>query len=154
MSDEGGSLCERCGLCCDGTLFQAVPIDETEAARLGSRIERCAEGMRQPCRALQGCSCLVYVERPQTCRTYRCRALQEVEAGGTTVDEALEFVANVVERRRALAELMGLEDDREALQLARRRAKVGSLTEEQQTALDRLARLLLILNFSRDHDSR
>ncbi len=154
MSTDAGSLCERCGLCCDGTLFQAVPIDEAEAARLGPRIERCAEGMRQPCRALRGCSCLVYAERPQTCRTYRCRALQEVEAGETSVDEALEFVAKVLERRRALAEVMELDDDRAALQLARRRAKEGLLSEAQQTALDRLARLLLLLNFSRDQDNR
>jgi len=91
------TLCTRCGLCCDGSLFADVelaPRDDSAALEgLGLVIEddddrRGGEVILQPCGALQGRRCGIYVQRPGCCRTFECRLLRDVRRGTMTLDVA------------------------------------------------------------------
>ena len=83
------TLCTRCGLCCDGSLFAEVELaSSAEASALevmGLDIEDDnqvdARLLLQPCGALKGKRCSIYPYRPDCCRTFECRLLQEVRRG-------------------------------------------------------------------------
>jgi len=88
-----GALCTACGACCNGTLFDEVPLERAEIA-LGPRLrlpivaagdEAC---MALPCPRLDGATCTIYAERPSTCRTYKCGLLEELERGEVTAADA------------------------------------------------------------------
>lgn len=90
-------LCMSCGLCCDGTFFGSVVIDDGERSRvdrIGLRVVD-REGrlvMPEPCSALAGTLCSVYADRPQACRAYECSLRRRVCAGETTYEVARERV--------------------------------------------------------------
>jgi Fe-S-cluster containining protein len=91
------TLCTRCGLCCDGSLFADVELangDEASALEvMGLEIEDADEDdgglLVQPCGALQGKRCSIYPHRPDCCGTFACRLLQEVERGAVGVKELI-----------------------------------------------------------------
>lgn len=77
MAARPEDLCLDCGLCCDGSLFWAVPVAAVDPAP----VPRDAEGrLRQPCPRFDG-RCTIYAERPAACRAFDCRVLQIVRAG-------------------------------------------------------------------------
>jgi hypothetical protein len=88
------TLCTRCGLCCDGTLFADVELasraEATRVEALGLEIESDDDAplLVQPCAALRGRRCSIYVHRPGF-RTPECKPLLdatwsgEVERAGT-----------------------------------------------------------------------
>lgn len=107
------TLCTRCGLCCDGSLFADVELaGRAEATRLevlGLEIEDNDGGgalLLQPCRALQGTLCRVYAHRPKCCRTFECRLLQDVRHGAVSVESAREHIAEAMKRIGRVKELM------------------------------------------------
>ena len=95
---ESGSLCVRCGLCCDGSLFADVELrDEAEAVTieaLGLEVEEedGRELLLQPCRALRGKICGIYAHRPECCRTFECRLLKDFLRGDVDLAGALVVV--------------------------------------------------------------
>jgi hypothetical protein len=107
------TLCTRCGLCCDGSLFADVELaGRAEATRLevmGLEIEDDDPNgalLLQPCRALQGKRCGIYAHRPECCRTFECRLLQEVRRGTVGVERAGEQIAKALKRIGRVRELM------------------------------------------------
>ena len=108
------TLCTKCGLCCDGTLFADVElVGEAEAARLeimGMEIEnedRVVGQLSQPCAALCGTRCGIYAPRPKCCRTFECHLLQSAQSGAVSVERALELVALAREQIRQVRTLLG-----------------------------------------------
>ena len=108
------TLCTKCGLCCDGTLFADVElVGEAEAARLeimGMEIEnddRIVGLLSQPCAALRGTRCGIYAHRPKCCRTFECHLLQSAQSGAVSVERALELVALAREQIRQVRTLLG-----------------------------------------------
>lgn len=104
------TLCTRCGLCCDGTLFAEVELtgrgEATQLEAMGLEVDSDgAESLPLPCAALRGTRCSVYAHRPHVCRTFECRLLKDVRAGDVTVDEAL---VSITEARAQLAQLHSL----------------------------------------------
>src|SRR3989338_6467788 len=95
------SLCLTCGMCCDGTMFQVVAVTPEEAARLEGQVELTADRSKlvQGCRALSGCKCGVYEQRPAVCRTFKCLVLASLEEGNLSQAEAQEAIADVLSRR-------------------------------------------------------
>jgi Fe-S-cluster containining protein len=83
------TLCTRCGLCCDGSLFADVELasgDEATALEvIGLEIEDDDEVdgglLLQPCAALKGRRCSIYPHRPDCCRAFKCRLLQQADRG-------------------------------------------------------------------------
>ena len=118
--DLTDTLCTKCGLCCDGTLFADVELGgQAEIAGLelvGMAIEE--EGrntglLSQPCAALRGTRCSIYAHRPKCCRTFECHLLQSAQLGAVTVERAVEQIAvarSQIERVRDLLDRLGNRD--------------------------------------------
>ncbi|MBI3852149.1 MAG: YkgJ family cysteine cluster protein [Verrucomicrobia bacterium] len=115
-------LCTRCGLCCDGSLFADVELAGTDEASglevMGLEIEDVDEKegglLLQPCRALKGKRCSIYPHRPDCCRIFECRLLQEVKRGEVGVDRAKAKIAEALQRIDRVKELvveLGQRDD-------------------------------------------
>jgi hypothetical protein len=69
----------------------------------------------QPCRALEGRRCSVYPDRPDCCRTFECKLLQEVRLGLVSVASARELIADALDRRTRILTLiaaLGHRDER------------------------------------------
>ena len=132
------TLCTRCGLCCDGSLFADVELaGPAEAAGLEAMVleieENNSDGelLALPCTALRGKQCSIYAHRPECCRTFECRLLQEVRRGIVDVERAGELIAETlkrVARVRELAAELGQRDER--LSLKERCAEALALAEE------------------------
>jgi uncharacterized protein len=132
------TLCTKCGLCCDGSLFADVELaGRRESAGLeamGLEIEDddvSGDLLVQPCRALRGKRCSIYAHRPECCRTFECRLLQDVRRGAVTAERATEHIAEALKqagRVRKLAAELGLRDAR--LPLKERCAEALALTDE------------------------
>ena len=140
------TLCTRCGLCCDGSLFADVELasgDEASALEvMGLAIEDADEGggglLLQPCGALKGRRCSIYPHRPDCCRTFACRLLQEVERGTVGVERANEKIADVLKRIERVKELvvqLGTGDER--LPLTEHCAEALALSEAADPAMNR-----------------
>ena len=134
------ALCTRCGLCCDGSLFADVELANGEGSALevlGLEVEDGEDDVRellvQPCRALKGKRCSIYPHRPDCCRSFECRLLQQVKRGKTSVDQARQAIANAlgqIEAVKALiGQLSGKEDD-EGLPLKERFADALAVSED------------------------
>ena len=100
-------------MCCDGSLFADVELaGRAEATRLevmGLEIEDDDTNgalLLQPCRALQGKRCGIYAHRPECCRTFECRVLQDVRRGTAGVERAGEQVAEALKRIGRVREQM------------------------------------------------
>lgn len=141
------SLCLDCGACCDGTMFPHADVSAAEAARLGERVEVRGGKLMQPCRALSGCACTVYDARPAVCQAYRCLALQQLEAGEVTPEEARETIGELLARRDAVVALVGGSPG-ETLRAARAQVAAGTASPELTNAVERLQRVVLILQWS------
>jgi uncharacterized protein len=132
-------LCTRCGLCCNGSLFADVELagaDEASALEvMGLEIEDADGGdgalLLQPCRALKGTRCSIYAHRPDCCRTFECRLLQETRHGAVGVEQAKEKIAEALERIERVKELiaqLGQADER--LPLKERCGEALALSED------------------------
>lgn len=101
---EAPDLCRTCGLCCNGMLFDYVPVIDDEVDRLadlGFVVRRSADGSARfdhPCAKFCG-ECSIYEKRPRSCRSYRCELLRKFDAGEVSfetarriVDEAIGFM--------------------------------------------------------------
>lgn len=140
------SLCENCGLCCDGTFFAHVEVTPQELASISTRVTLSEDWslLLQPCSALEGCRCAVYENRPRICRAYRCAVLVDFEAGRLTEREARAQLETVFAIRARLAAAVGEEDPRRAIQLARAQVAGG-------TASDAVYELVRVLHEAAAH---
>jgi len=90
------SLCQSCGLCCDGSLFSRVPLGASEqvSAHQLKVITNDFGGRHVPqrCAALAGTVCEVYSERPRACRRYECLLFGAHREGEVSLPEALLVV--------------------------------------------------------------
>jgi Fe-S-cluster containining protein len=108
------TLCTRCGLCCDGSLFADVELASRDEAStleiMGLEIEDADDDevgfLLQPCGALKGKRCSLYAHRPDCCRTFECRLLQEVQRGAVSVDRAQAKISDVVRRIERVQQLI------------------------------------------------
>ncbi len=132
------TLCTRCGLCCDGSLFADVELAGTDEASalevMGLEIEEDEDDsglLLQPCAALKGKRCGIYPYRPDCCRTFECRLLQEVKRGAIGVEGAKTKIAEALKRIERVKELIvQLGQGNERLPLKERCAEALALSEE------------------------
>jgi hypothetical protein len=111
MDSDLASLCQSCGLCCDGSLFGRAGLDPEEvlpARKNGLRVLDHGQGFEQPCAALSSRGtarngnrvCTVYIERPRSCRTFTCRLHERHRIEGGPLEPRLVAVRRI----RQLAE--------------------------------------------------
>ena len=132
------TLCTRCGLCCDGTLFADVELASLEEASglevMGLDIEDADEEggelLLQPCGALKGKRCSIYPYRPDCCRTFECRLLREVKRGAVSIDQAHEKITQALMGIEGVKELLvQLAQDNKRLPLKERCMEALALSE-------------------------
>jgi hypothetical protein len=105
------TLCLRCGMCCDGTLFTHVSLQPAEVPALQQRglsLTQRADGspaLAQHCAALDGRTCTVYADRPASCRRYHCQLYAALAEKEVSLDEALA----VVDEAQSLVATVGRE---------------------------------------------
>ncbi len=86
----------------------------------------------QPCGALQGKRCGIYAHRPECCRAFECRLLQEVKRGVVGVDQAKEKIAEALEQIECVKELVvQLGQGNERLPLKERCVELLELSENR-----------------------
>jgi len=107
------TLCTRCGLCCDGTLFADVELaGRAEAERmeiLGLEVEDDDPKralLIQPCLALHERRCGIYAHRPKCCRSFECRLLQDVRRGSVSVARAEKHISDALNRIARVEQLL------------------------------------------------
>jgi len=59
-----------------------------------------------PCGALRGKRCSIYPHRPDCCRTFECRLLQQVKTGAVPLDRAKEKIAEALKRIEQVKQLL------------------------------------------------
>lgn len=76
------NLCFDCGMCCNGTLFDKVKVDDGDDLIL-------------PCVNLTNDNkCSIYENRPQRCRSYKCKMLMWYESNIITKKQALRLISD------------------------------------------------------------
>jgi len=91
----GIDLCESCGICCDGTLFNYVTLVDDDVPKLARypqlklKLRNEQATFDQGCVLHTGTGCSAYDDRPDTCSRYVCGVLRAVARDELTDDEAL-----------------------------------------------------------------
>ena len=108
-------LCQKCGLCCDSTLFADVELRAGDVAaklrQAGLTLFQKRPGklaFAQPCPCFDGTNCGIYPERPRRCRTFECGLLKRLERGEITAPGALKKIASAKARAGRVRELLRL----------------------------------------------
>jgi hypothetical protein len=121
MATESSSLCLSCGICCDGTLFGAVPLEgaEIEPARRHklTLLEGGEPRFSLPCVQHRGGACTIYADRPRVCAGFRCALLTRREAGEVSHEESLVRVQRVKALVRSIRRAIPGADGRRALRI-------------------------------------
>ena len=96
-TDFESTLCASCGLCCDGTIFCHVSLEEGEDAKhyseLGAEPDKQRAHFPLPCAAYDSATgCAIYDSRPAACRWFHCHLLVQLQSGKITRAHALEKI--------------------------------------------------------------
>ena len=109
-SDEQ-ALCTSCGLCCDGSLFEFIPIEIAEQALFESweiglfPLNGGGLALPQPCHHLKNKCCDIYqAGRPSICGKYQCKLLKNFLRAEITYPAALEMIQATLLLRAELRE--------------------------------------------------
>jgi hypothetical protein len=153
-------LCQACGLCCDGTLFDLVKLEPgDDAAKLKalglpvsiSRGKTPVARFPQPCSALcADRTCRIYADRPWQCRTFECQLLKDAKAGRIAFPAALPVVKQARRRadhvRRLLRELGDVDEHRALGERFHRTAERMESGDTEEAAKSRFADLSLAMH--------
>ena len=136
------SLCQACGLCCNGVMFHTVRLQPGDSAKalaaLGLKLKRKKghDYILQPCPAFRESQCSVYAARPERCRLFECRQLRRVAAGETTEAAALERIRDVQQRVENIGALLAAAGTTDAKRpLAKRCEKILAEPPADQAAI-------------------
>jgi hypothetical protein len=143
MDSSFQSLCSTCGLCCDGTLFSFVPlkpdddINPLKAVGVDIGSDSDPNIFKQPCAAHKNCTCIVYPNRPQKCRTYKCELLKRFERDDVFHEAALEIITKAVSLKNemkalALAASTNMQSAEEVTSLMKRWLRDPSIAATNQ----------------------
>ncbi len=106
------NLCQNCGLCCDGTLFDSVTFHPQDAlkplqiAGFSFQQKEKEQYFLQPCAAHKNQSCTIYEHRPKVCREFQCKLLLQLQNGKISLEKAKTIVVETVRQRDELLAAM------------------------------------------------
>lgn len=95
---DANTLCQECGICCDGTLFSFVkvyPEEITKMKELGIPVYKNQDGHHifdQACPCFKNGNCSAYLKRPRKCHSFSCKLQKDVMNGSMKFDDALKIV--------------------------------------------------------------
>ncbi|MBI1298543.1 hypothetical protein GC175_26720 [bacterium] len=151
VTSPAQSLCMRCGLCCDGTLFEwarVVPDDDPAQLDAGGFVlqtHRDRQRFELPCHHQQSRICTIYQQwRPSVCHHFKCGVLRRMEAGELSVDEAQALILRTVKvADRVWAQLRPHLDDQIIPLKASMQSLQSRLTEQGSSIHATFASLML-----------
>ena len=98
-AQDASNLCQQCGLCCTGLLFEYVSFKEHELQNVDVGAYKMNKpgkrALTHPCQFLDGTSCGIYIDRPSKCRSFACISRQKVLNGTIALDEGNAVVAEI-----------------------------------------------------------
>ena len=111
-SEKLSEICVKCGMCCDGTLFNRAKIKNTEDERLAKSLGLTtfsdADGklnFQLPCHLFKGC-CTVYDQaRPNICGSFFCEPLRKVQKDEMSFEKAEKLIDTTLELRNEIMEI-------------------------------------------------
>ena len=149
-------LCQKCGLCCDSTLFADVELragdDATQLRKHGLKLEKKGLGkmaFAQPCACFDGVNCGIYDDRPRRCRTFECGLLKKVDDGEMTAATALNKISSAkakAERVRELLLLNGQRDETLALTHRYQAAMNAPVDFAEESSSENRGELIMAVN--------
>ena len=96
-SQDTTALCLACGFCCNGLLHtytKALASEVKLLQRLGLSLEpipgTAVFAFDQPCPQWQENRCVIYAQRPKSCRAYECLLYKKLAAGLISPAESLQ----------------------------------------------------------------
>lgn len=95
-------LCQKCGLCCNGTLFGFVRLVDEDIQHIAEHIpeliiQDSKKTFRQPCRYYRGKSCSIYGSwRPRACSIFACKLLIRYRQKKVSFVEAIDVIEQTV----------------------------------------------------------
>jgi Fe-S-cluster containining protein len=101
-------LCEGCGMCCNGTLFNYVTLVPDDLPKLAKYpqlkliVRNEQETFDEGCVLHTGTGCGAYEDRPDTCKRYVCNVLRGVQREELTEEEAVL----IIKEGKALVEIV------------------------------------------------
>lgn len=97
----GSALCQDCGICCTGAIFEHVSFNNNELRHLKvdpvKKTDKQKQALPHPCQFLEGPSCGIYPDRPSNCRAYSCETRRQVLNGELSLDEGQRIVTELKE---------------------------------------------------------
>lgn len=108
---QSQNLCQNCGLCCDGTLFDSVnfqvqDVQPLQLAGITLQQTESEQYFRQPCAAYKNNACAIYEHRPQVCHKFQCKLLQRFQNKEISAEEATIIVIETARQRDELFDAM------------------------------------------------
>jgi Fe-S-cluster containining protein len=94
-------LCQKCGICCNGTLFSHVTVHEKDVKKVekaGVTTRQTSSGdfeFAQPCPQYCDESCSIYLSRPQKCRDFYCNLQRNVLNGSIPLEAGEQIVSTI-----------------------------------------------------------
>ncbi|MFA9191050.1 YkgJ family cysteine cluster protein [Flavobacterium sp. FZUC8N2.13] len=112
IEDQLSEICLKCGMCCDGTLFNKASIkdeaDKKIAQNLTLETFTEADGkhfFKLACHHFDQC-CSIYDKiRPKICGIYFCKPLKDVKQGKLHIIKAQEMIDKALEYRLEVLKL-------------------------------------------------
>lgn len=109
---EKGNICIECGLCCDGSMFRHVGIDQNDDLTLLKQMGVESLMVRDklifllPCLGQEAKRCKLYndARRFKVCKEFKCKLLKQYLAGALSYDAAMDVIAKVMRRRQSVRE--------------------------------------------------
>jgi len=107
-TEDAGSLCVGCALCCNGTLYgraRVTPGEEPRILEHGLKLEDFEDKtyFRLPCKYEKCSRCTIYETRFDICRSFKCALLKDCERGDVSLAEGRAIVERAVDLRAAVA---------------------------------------------------
>ncbi|MES2796083.1 MAG: hypothetical protein V4683_08965 [Bacteroidota bacterium] len=105
-------ICVKCGMCCDGTLFERGTIVSAEDRELAisKNLEvielRGKEFFKLPCPLFQGCCTIYDQDKPKVCSRFYCDPLKKVIDGELSLEVAHEQVMKLLNLRNEIMTLV------------------------------------------------
>ena len=108
---EEQSICIKCGICCDGTLFNKAILHKGEKENVPKKFEKLVESnskgdyFKLPCIYFDK-KCTIYTEKkPCVCSEFRCKLLKDFSKEKISFLDAQNTVEKAIELRNEVIQL-------------------------------------------------
>ena len=138
-------ICVKCGMCCDGTLFNRAKIKDAEDERLAKSLGFTTFSdaddkfsFQLPCHLFKGC-CTVYDQvRPNICGSFFCEPLKKAQKDEITFEKAEKLIDTILELRNEIMEIASTTADFKSYNIQQLYAEIDPTPSEKMKQYGKL----------------